>query len=490
MVMARPNVVPLIIHGQEIRLPEERNNTIFPSNPDIPSATPWLAQGATEELSTKAVQSCADAFPQWKKTLPKERQILFTKLVKLLRERADDLQLIIEDEIGCSSLWASINVQDAIAVAEQTCATVTSGVLSGIIPEVQQPGTHAAIFKEPLGVILAIAPWNAPAVLGMRSIAAPVAAGNCVVFKGSELSPRTHYFLATLFQDAGFPPGVVNFLTHRPEDAPVIFETLISHKSIRKCNFTGSTAVGRQVAMRAAYHLKPVLLELGGKNFAIVLDDADVTLTAKMILQGAFLNTGQICMSTDLVLVSERTKPVLCRALRAALSEMSAQATHVISAKSRARIHALLQDAANKGAQLITAEDRPDLVKEDSPESRVHPTIIEGVTKDMDFWELESFGPVVGLATVADIDEAVSVVNSCEYGLSAAIFTKSDIKAIHLGRKLDVASVHINGPTVHDEATLPHGGFKNSGWGRFGGHWAFEEFLQTKTVLVNDLHAD
>lgn len=194
-------------------------------------------------------------------------------------------------------------------------------------------------------------------------------------------------------------------------------------------------------------------------------------------------------MSTDLVLTTERMKPALCLALREILSEMSAQATQVISAKSRVRIQALLQDAANKGAELITAEDGRDWETKDNQQSRVHPTIIAGVTKDMDFWELESFGPVVGLATVADVNEAVSVVNSCEYGLSAAVFTKSDLKAIHLGRRLDVAAVHINGPTVHDEATLPHGGFKNSGWGRFGGHWALDEFLQTKTVLVNDATA-
>lgn len=192
-------------------------------------------------------------------------------------------------------------------------------------------------------------------------------------------------------------------------------------------------------------------------------------------------------MSTDLVLVTERMQPALSQALQAVLSEKAVHATQVISAKSCARVKALLQDAASKGAQLVTVSSQQDQGNKDSS---VYPTIIEDVTKDMDFWDQESFGPVVGLVTVADFAEAASVVNSCEYGLSAAIFTKSDLKAIHLGRQLDVAAVHINGPTVHDEATLPHGGFKNSGWGRFGGHWAIEEFLQTKVVLVNDPNLD
>lgn len=162
------------------------------------------------------------------------------------------------------------------------------------------------MYNEPLGVILGIAPWNSPLILGMRAVIAPIASGNTAILKvchhltryvpctdsnqGSELSPRTHYFIAKLFQDAGFPPGVVNFLLHRTEDAIEVFDYIIENPLVRKCNFTGSTAVGRYIAKKAGEELKPSLLELGGKNCAIVLKDADVNKAVSGIMLGAFLN--------------------------------------------------------------------------------------------------------------------------------------------------------------------------------------------------------
>ncbi|KAH8881045.1 aldehyde dehydrogenase [Thozetella sp. PMI_491] len=470
------NIVPLIIHGESVVLDGSLSERVFIPNPDITHLDDWKAQGATREVCLRSIDSCAQAFPGWRGTQPSDRQRLFNQLARLLRESADELRATIQEEIGCSEKWASINVEDTIGMVEQVAAITTSGVLAGTVPEVRASGAHAVVFKEPLGVVLGIAPWNAPAVLGLRSVAAPVAAGNCAIFKGSELSPRTHYFIAKSFQDAGFPPGVVNFLIHRPEDAPEIFETLISHPAIRKCNFTGSTAVGRHIAARAAQFLKPVLLELGGKNFAIVLDDADFSVAADAILEGAFLNSGQICMSTDLVLVSEAKKSLLCEMLRERLKSASQNVTRTINAKSGARVKALQDDAVNKGASVSTASGGEGL--EDG-------LLIENVSPDMDFWHQESFGPVVGIAVYRDINEAVAIVNDCSYGLSTALFTQPTLSALELASRLNVGAIHINGPTVHDEPTLPHGGHKDSGWGRFGGCWGFEEFLHTKTVIMN-----
>ncbi|KIX09237.1 uncharacterized protein Z518_00316 [Rhinocladiella mackenziei CBS 650.93] len=469
--------IPLIIHGEDVFVSEADGGILFTPNPDIPDSNHWKAQGGTPDLCREAVESCSKAFEGWRKTAPTERRRFFNRLAQLLRVRRQELHSTIKEELQCSDTWASINVEDSIALAEQIAGLCTSGILSSTVPEVRAPGAHGVVFKEPLGVVLAIAPWNAPAILGLRSVAAAVAAGNCAVFKGSELSPRTHYFIAKLFKDAELPPGVVNFLVHRPQDAVEIFETLISHPAIRKCNFTGSTRVGRYVAMRAAHYLKPVLLELGGKNFAIVLNDADLESAAQMILEGAFLNTGQICMSTDIVLTTEESYPKLCAALEKAYTSLHTHATQVISIKSEERIQLLLKDAESKGASLF-----PQLSHNGGG---LEPTIIKDLKREMAFWEEESFGPLVGIAKVKDVDEAVETVNQCNYGLSAAIFTQSNLKMMDLGRRLNCGAVHINGPTVHDEATLPHGGFRESGWGRFGGHWAFEEFLQTKTVIVN-----
>lgn len=173
---------------------------------------------------------------------------------------------------------------------EETAALVTSFNLTGSIPPSQNSEAHSLVVLEPLGVIIGIAPWNSPLLLGFRAVLPAIAIGNTAILKGSELSPRTHYFIASLFREAGFPPGVCNFLLHPADVAATVFETIIERHEVRKCNFTGSTPVGRAIANRAASALKPCLLELGGKNFAVVLDDADVAKAASLVCEGAFLN--------------------------------------------------------------------------------------------------------------------------------------------------------------------------------------------------------
>ncbi|PKS07195.1 hypothetical protein jhhlp_005796 [Lomentospora prolificans] len=330
----------------------------------------------------------------------------------------------MEQELSCSETWSTVNIEDTIGIADNLASIVTSGVLSGEIPEVRDSNSHGVVVKEPLGVVLGIAPWNAPLILGLRAVGAAVAAGNTAIFKGSELSPRTHYLLASCFREAGFPPGV--------------------------CNFTGSTVVGRHIAMRAAAHLKPVLLELGGKNFAIVLEDADLDKAAQQILLGAFLNTGQICMSTDLALVHRKILPQLSEKLRALLPEIAQQATAVINARGRSRIEGLVKDAEAKGATVS--------------QSTTGATVLEGVTSEMNYWNTESFGPLVGVRGFDEVSEAVGLVNQSDYGLSAAIFTRNHLKGLNLGKTLNVGAIHINAMTVHDEPTLPHGGYKESGF--------------------------
>lgn len=197
----------------------------------------------------------------------------------------------MKEEIHASDLWANINLEESILLIQETAALVTSPSLAGsIFPSTNGEDAKAFVFMEPLGVILGIAPWNSPLILGFRACLPAIAAGNTVILKGSELSPRTHYFIASLFREAGFPNGVCNFLLHRGEDAVETFNTIIERYEVRKCNFTGSTGVGRSIASKAARELKPCLMELGGKNFAVVLEDADVEQAAKLVCEGAFLN--------------------------------------------------------------------------------------------------------------------------------------------------------------------------------------------------------
>lgn len=283
--------VPLIIDGIDVQLPDDS----FTFTPESLSASAQshenvIAQGADTATCQAAVDSCARAFGPWSKSSPFTRRALLLRLAQLLRKRGDEIRGIIEVEIHATALWSSINLEESILMVEETAALVTSSNLSGTMPPSQSPEAQALVFVEPLGVILGTAPWNSPLILGFRAILPAIAAGNTAILKGSELSPRIHYFIASLFREAGFPPGVCNFLLHRSQDAVNVFETIIERHEVRKCNFTGSTSVGRSIASKAAAALKPCLMELGGKNFSVVLEDADIKKAAQMTCEGAFLN--------------------------------------------------------------------------------------------------------------------------------------------------------------------------------------------------------
>ena len=291
MNQQHPLYVPLVINGKDCQ-PEmvERGFNADGYGKASVYGYDVRVQAADGNLCNLAVDSSAQAFVSWRDTNPHQRRELLLRLANLLREREIRIESIIVEEINCSPEWAHINLEDSIKLIEEAAALVTSSSMNGLIPHTRATDSLALVLKEPLGVVLGIAPWNAPLILGFRAVVAPIAAGNTAILKGSELSPRTHYFIARLFQDAGFPPGVLNFLLHREQDAPEVFQTLIRRREIRKCNFTGSTPVGRIVASQAAAALKPVLLELGGKNYAVVLEDADLDKAAKEVAEGALLN--------------------------------------------------------------------------------------------------------------------------------------------------------------------------------------------------------
>ncbi|KAF9893940.1 hypothetical protein FE257_008911 [Aspergillus nanangensis] len=455
-------IIPLIIDGKDVVLPSgERQTATY--------------QGATKSLALQAIESSAAAFVSWSKTTPEERRALLLRLAALLKERLEETKQLVQEEIHCGEIWANVVAHGSIALVEETAAQITTS-LTGSIPTTQG-NSYGLVLKNPLGVILGMAPWNAPCLLGLRAVIAPIAAGNVAILKGSELSPRTHYRLVSLFREAGFPSGVVNFVLHRPEDAAEIYEVMIAHPAVKKCNFTGSTQVGRIIASKAAYALKPVLLELGGKNFAAVLDDADLDMAAEHIIRGAFLNNGQICMSTDLVIASKAVSAALETKLLDILNTIKND-HRVISAAAKAKIHTLISDAQDKGAVVHSASTSTSA-------QDMSPTIITGLTSDMQFFHTESFGPVMGLVSVDREEDIPELVHGFAYGLSSAVFTRSHFKGLKLAESINAGAVHINSMTVHDEATLPHGGMGDSGWGRFGAGWGLEEFLQTKTVVLN-----
>jgi benzaldehyde dehydrogenase (NAD) len=314
----------------------------------------------------------------------------------------------------------------------------------------------------------------------------PLAYGNTVVLKASELCPRAHGEIARALDDAGMPPGVINFLTHRPDDAADVADELIAHPAVRRINFTGSTRVGRLVAENAARHLKRILLELGGKAPMLVLADADLDEAVAAAKFGAFMHQGQICMSTERIVVDRTvadsfTERLAERAQSLKVGDPRDPATQIgplINRGALERVSGLVEDAVSHGADVVTGGE---------PDGPCYPpTVLRGVTPEMRIYGEESFGPVVGILQVDGPDEALRVANDTEYGLAAAVFGRHVPTALDLAREIESGICHINGSTVHDEPQMPFGGVKASGWGRFGGTAALEEFTELRWITIQE----
>lgn len=314
----------------------------------------------------------------------------------------------------------------------------------------------------------------------MRSVLFPIAAGNTAVLKGSESCPRTVWGLCSVFQEAGLPSGVLNLIVHSPANAATITTQLIASPAIKKINFTGSTAVGRIIGRLAGEHLKPVLLELGGKASAIVWSDADLANAATQCALGAFLNSGQICMSTERILVHKSVRAAFEEKFIAAVDGIFnlGDAPILISSIAVEKNKKLIADALSKGAKLLYGN--PDA--EESTPTRMRPIVLSGITEEMDLYKTESFGPSVSIFEVEEEEEALRIANDTEYGLTAAVFTEDLRRGLRWAGEIESGAVHVNSMTVHDESALPHGGVKASGYGRFNAQYGLAEWVRTKTV--------
>jgi acyl-CoA reductase-like NAD-dependent aldehyde dehydrogenase len=285
-----------------------------------------------------------------------------------------------------------------------------------------------------------------------------------------------------VLHDAGLPAGCLNTIYHRPADAAKVTSLLIASPAIRKINFTGSTAVGAIIASQAGKNLKPVVLELGGKAPSIVCEDANVQNAALQCALGAFLHAGQICMSTERILVNRKIVDPFREALKATMDQVFAETPQLVTSLPVAKNKKLIDDAISKGAKAIYGDPKAN---EDS-ETRMKPIIIENVNEKMDIYHTESFGPTVSLYIVDSDEEAIKIANDTDYGLSSAVFTEDLRRGLKLAKLIETGAVHINGMSVHDEPALPHGGAKKSGFGRFNGLAGLEEWTRTKTVTWRD----
>jgi benzaldehyde dehydrogenase (NAD) len=441
-----------------------------------------IAAAATADDARAAVDAAARAFPAWSEMSPDQRRDLLLKGAHALEARMSDFAAAMVAETGASASWAGFNVHLAASMLQEA-ASLTTQITGEVIPS-NVPGSLAMGIRQPAGVVLGIAPWNAPVILAVRAIAVPLACGNTVVLKGSEQCPRTHGLIIAALQEAGFPDGVVNFITNAPADAAEVVSSMIAHPAVRRVNFTGSTAVGRIIAKTCAEHLKPVVLELGGKAPAIVLDDADLDAAVNGIAFGAFANSGQICMSTERIVVDEKVADEFVARLAAKTQKLPIGDPRkgpvvlgsVVDMATVERCNTLIDDALAKGATLVCGG------KADS--TLMPATLLDHVTPHMRIFSEESFGPVKAIVRTNGEEAAIACANDNPYGLSAAVFTGDMSRGWRVARRIESGICHVNGPTVHDEAQMPFGGVKGSGYGRFGGRPGIDAFTEMRWMTL------
>jgi acyl-CoA reductase-like NAD-dependent aldehyde dehydrogenase len=470
--------IPFIVDGTAV---EAEGGATYERKDPMTGKVASRAAAATLADVDKVVAAASAAFETWSQTGPGLRRTLLLKAADLMESRTNDFIKLMLEETGATAPWAGFNVHLAAGILREA-ASLTTQIAGEVIPS-DKPGILSMAIRQPAGVVLGIAPWNAPVILGTRAIAAALACGNTVILRSSEICPGTHQLIGQVLNDAGFPKGVVNVLSNAPADAPKIVEALIAHPAIRRVNFTGSTKVGRIIAKLAAEHLKPVLLELGGKAPLIVLDDADLDQAVDAAAFGAFMNQGQICMSTERIIVDEKIADAFVAKFSAKAAKLPAgdPRGHVVLGSlvdlaPAERMDVLIADAVAKGAKLVAGGKRNGTV--------VEATLLDHVKAGMKIYSEESFGPVKSIVRVRGVDEAVRVANDTEYGLSAAVFGRDIMRAMAVAKRIESGICHINGPTVADEAQMPFGGMKASGYGRFGGKAVIDEFTDLRWITI------
>ncbi|TVY33616.1 Vanillin dehydrogenase [Lachnellula subtilissima] len=467
---------PSIINGREVR-----TTTTFDVQDPSTGNILWQSSTATVKEANEACDAAQAAFPTWSSLKAAQRRDILLQAAEIFEKRTDEFSTYMRSETGSLEDWADNGtVPSAWEMIRDVAGRIVT--VTSVVPALRDENANAIIYKEPYGVVVGFAPWNAPYHLGVRAIIYALATGNTVVLKGSELSPRCMWSIVSVFQEAGLPAGgALNFLTCARSDAASTTKALIEHPAVKKVNFTGSTSVGKIIATLCGQNVKTCVLELGGKAGAIVLEDADIENAALQCATGAFLHSGQICMTTERIIIHESIAAAFSEAFAATVNQVfppSKPAPVLVTSAAIAKNHRLISHAVKKGANILLG----DLNAKEESATRMRPIVVTGVNNDMDLFHEESFGPSVSLITVGSEEEAIKVANDTKYGLSASVFTRSLERGLRVARSIQSGAVHINKMTVHDDPSLPHGGVKESGYGRFNGNIGLEEWVQTKSV--------
>ncbi|KPI00172.1 Aldehyde Dehydrogenase [Actinobacteria bacterium OK074] len=437
---------------------------------------------------TRAYDHAEQGFAVWRRTNPLERGAILTRAGQLLRERADDIAADVATENGKTRAEARGETVKAADFLEYYAALVGRGGYGTLLNDVR-PDTRTSAQQVPVGIVLAITPWNDPLITPARKLAPALSAGNAVVIKPATETPLSVLHFARALHDAGLPAGVLNVIVGRTSQ---ISDALLGDARIAAVTFTGSNAVGEQLRERFARRNVRFQGELGGKNASVVLADADVPKAAKTVAAASFGQAGQRCTATSRVVVDSAVKEEFTRLLLAEVATLrlgpglddGTTMGPLSSPRQRDGVLADIEGAVKQGATVLAGGGRP-------AEERlangcyVQPTVLE-VTRDTDIWREEVFGPVVALLAVDSFDEAVAVVNDSDFGLAAAVFTR-DLGAAHrFAEDVDCGQIAVNLTTPGWDVHHPFGGFRDSGSPfKEQGTEALHFYTKVKTVAIH-----
>ena len=475
---AAPDIKGMYINGQWT--PAAR--TFDDLNPSDNSLYARIPDGSAEDVR-KAIDAAKRAFPAWSGLAFHERAHMLHRIAEVWDRRKDEFVAAAVAEGGG---WLGKGMFEAGYVSEvfRSAAALCYQNIGEVLPSEHHKFMMATRF--PLGVISVISPWNMPGILTSRGFAAALAVGNTIVLKPSEDTPYAGgLYFAEILHEAGIPAGVFNVVTCSRESVGAVGDEMIENPTVKAVSFTGSTAVGRHIAAKCGAHLKKACVELGGKDSMIILEDADLDHAAKAANFGSFMHQGQVCMSTEKILVHEKVYDDFMRRFLARAAKLKTGHTRdkdnvigpLVNTRQANRVKALIDDATAKGARAELGGKAWD--------NFVEPTVLTHVTSDMDIWHDETFGPVVVVVPFRTDEEAIALNNDTEYGLTAAIMTQNEARALRMAEQVETGICHVNCQNINDEPHVPFGGTKASGVGRYGGRWSLDALTELRWITLD-----
>lgn len=468
----------MFINGEWVAGSDGTFDVYNPSTRDVWQSIP----NASAEDAKKAVEAANAVKEEWAATNHVERAKYLLKAADIVERRKQEIAGLLTEEAGSWIGKAMFEVGYVVDLLRAAAATAYQAK-GEILPS--DHGKLMLVERVPLGIVTVISPWNFPLLLSGRGIGVPLAVGNTVILKPSEETPVTGgIFYAEVFEEAGLPAGVFNVVTCSRDNVQDVGDVLVTSPEIGGISFTGSTAVGRQIAREGAFHLKKIAMELGGKDALIILDDADMEHAVDAATFGTFMNQGQICMSTERIIVHESiaeefTEKFVERVNGLGIGDvqqLGCPIGPIINEKQLDKIHSQVTEAIEQGATLLTGGNYDGLFYK--------PTVLSNITRDMRVFREETFGPVAPIIVAKSEEEAVEIANDSEYGLSAGVITTNEERGLNIARRLETGIAHVNDQSVYDEPHVPFGGVKNSGIGRHGGAASVEAFTETRWLTI------